>query len=179
MITKHFCTIAAAVAGFACTFAAVTPSHGAPADDAFLGAQAAFRAGDPIRLSRYTAALGSHPLLPYAEFWQLRLRLEEMPSTEVRAYLAKYPGSYLADRLRAGWLKELGKRREWQTFDLELAPLVVDDTDIRCYALASRIARQDQTAIDESTQYWLEAKDLPEGCALVTNEAIARSRLTL
>ncbi len=179
MIRKHFCTIAAAIAGFACTFAVVAPSQGAPADDAFLGAQSAFRAGDPIRLSRYTAALGSHPLLPYAEFWQLRLRLEEMPSTEVRAYLAKYPGSYLADRLRAGWLKELGKRREWQTFDLELAPLVVDDADIRCYALASRIARQDLTAIDESSQYWLEAKDLPEGCALVTNEAIARSRLTL
>lgn len=144
-----------------------------------MAAQAAFRAGDPVRLARHTAALEGYPLLPYAEFWQLKLRLEEMPSTEVRAYLAKYPGSYLADRLRAGWLKELGKRREWQTFDLDLAPLVVDDAEIRCYALASRIARKDESAFEESNQYWLEAKDLPDGCVAVVNESIARGKLGL
>jgi soluble lytic murein transglycosylase len=132
MIPKHFCTIAAIAALLACGSASAAAPRAAGADDLFLAAQSAYRAGDPIKLSRYAAALEGYPLLPYVEYWQLQLRLDEMPSTEVRAYLAKYPGSYLADRLRAGWLKELGKRREWQTFDLELAPLIGDDADIRC-----------------------------------------------
>jgi soluble lytic murein transglycosylase len=183
MIRKHFYNIAAisgtALGAFASVAALVcgTANAAAPRDDTFLAAQAAYRAGDPIKLARYAAALDGYPLLPYAEFWQLRLRLDEMPSTEVRAYLAKYPGSYLADRLRAAWLKELGKRRDWATFDLELAPLVVDDVEIRCYALASRVARRDDTAFDEVTQYWLEPKELPEGCGMVIDESVAQRKL--
>ncbi len=181
MIRKHFCTIAAGVALLSAGFAAVAQTRAsAPqtADDLFLAAQAAFRAGDPIRLSRIAPALTGYPLLPYVEYWQLRMRLDEMPSTEVRAYLSKYPGSYLADRMRSDWLKELGKRREWQTYDLELAPLVSDDADIRCYTLASRLARRDESTLTENTQYWLEPKELPDGCTLVAQEAVTRGRLT-
>jgi soluble lytic murein transglycosylase len=166
-------------AWLACGSATAAPARGPSADDVFLAAQTAYRAGDPIKLARFATALEGYPLLPYVEYWQLQLRLDEMPSTEVRAYLAKYPGSYLADRLRAGWLKELGKRGEWQTFDLELAPLIADDADIRCYALASRLARKDDTALNESGQYWLEPRELPEGCAVVVNEAIVRGQLTI
>lgn len=177
MISKRFCTIAATTALLACGFAsAAAPPR---ADDLFFAALAAYRAGDPIKLARYGAALEGYTLAPYVEYWQLQLRLDEMRSAEVRAYLAKYPGSYLADRLRASWLKELGKRRDWQTFDLELAPLIADDADIRCYALASRLARRDDTALSESGQYWLEPRELPEGCAFVVNEAIARGPLSL
>ena len=161
-----------------CGFASAAPVRGPSADDTFLAAQAAFRAGDPLRLARAAAALEGYPLLPYVEYWQLKLRIDEMPSTEVRAYLSKYPGSYLADRLRSDWLKELGKRRDFATFDLELAPLVGDDAEIRCYTLASRLMRRDDTAFDQNNQYWLEPKELPDGCNIVAVEAIARERLT-
>jgi len=181
MISKHFRTISAAAAVIVSLCAAgpavPAPPRSASADESFLAAYGSFRAGDPVRLARYTVALEGHGLLAYAEYWQLKLRLDEMPSTEVRAYLAKYPGSYLADRLRADWLKELGKRRDWQTFDLELAPLVVDDADIRCYMLASRLARGDDEAFVRNNHYWLEPRELPDGCALVAQEAIARARL--
>ena len=182
MITKHFRTIAAGVVAIvslcAAGLAAAAPPRAASADETFLAAYSAFRAGDAVRLARYSAALGPNTLLPYTEFWQLKLRLDEMPSTEVRAYLAKYPGSYLADRLRSDWLKELGKRREWPTFDLELAPLVVDDADIRCYTLASRLARGDDSALEESNRYWLEPRELADGCALIAQDAVTRGRLS-
>lgn len=189
MITKHFCNIAATAAVALCVFAAdpanaQTGARTPPPvvrimglDDTFLAAQNAFRAGDPLRLARHAAALEGYPLLPYVEYWQLKLRLDEMPSNEVRAYLAKYPGSYLANRLRLDWLKELGKRRDWPTFDLELAPLIADDADIRCYTLASRLSRRDESVFDENNQHWLEPRELPEGCAMVANEAITRERL--
>ncbi len=190
MISKHFCTISAAVAAIAALFAnappasaqprpaaAAAPVRAASADDAFLAAHVAFRAGDPVRLARHTAALEGHTLLAYAEYWQLKLRLDEMPASEVRAYFARYPGSYLADRLRADWLKELGKRRDWPTFDLELAPLVVDDADILCYTLASRLARGDDSALVQNNHFWLQPRDLPDGCALVAQDALARDRI--
>ena len=184
MIHKRFCGLARTSA-LAAALAAVVhapglhaaPARGVGADQAVLAAQAAFRAGDALKLARQAAALEGHVLKPYAEYWRLKLRLDEMPSTEVRAYLAAYPGSYLADRLRADWLRELGKRREWQTFDLELAPLVVDDADIRCHALASRLARKDESAFEEVGQYWLEARELPEGCVAVAEAQMARGKL--
>ena len=190
MITKHFCNIAAGALAALGVFAAApvwaqattrTPPPAArllSQDDTFFAAQNAFRAGDPLRLARHAVALEGYPLLPYVEYWQLKVRLDEMPSPEVRAYLSKYPGSYLADRLRSDWLKELGKRRDWPTFDLELAPLVVDDADIRCYTLASRLSRKDESVFDENNQYWLEPRELPEGCQIVVNEAITRDRVT-
>ena len=176
MIPKHFYTITLSIL-LAFSEAVFAQSRSVNRDDAFSVALAAYRAGDPIRLSRAAAALEGSVLLPYAEYWQLKLRLDEMPSTEVRAYLARYPGSYLADRLRADWLKELGKRRDWQTFDLELAPLLVDDSDIRCYTLASRLARGDASALDEANQFWLEPRELPEGCAVVAEASIAANKL--
>ena len=179
MISKHFCTIAfAALLVSGTAFAAAPRSNGTSPDDLIVSAQAAFRAGDALKLARFASALEGNVLQPYAEYWQLKLRLDEMPSTEVRAYLAKYPGSYLADRLRADWLKELGKRRDWQTFDLELAPLVVDDADIRCYTLASRLARSDESTLNEVSRYWHEPRELPEGCIAVAEAAIAKGRFT-
>ncbi len=180
MIRKHFCTIAlAAFVAAAPALAAAPKGNGTSPDELIVSAQAAFRAGDALKLSRYAASLEGHVLLPYVEYWQLKLRLDEMPSPEVRAYLAKYPGSYLADRLRADWLKELGKRRDWQTFDLELAPLVVDDAEVRCYTLASRLARGDEGTLNEVSRYWHEPKDLPEGCVAVAEAAIAKGRFTV
>lgn len=186
MISKHFCSIASPIlkVGAALVFMLAFTQPGAAtvqgsrADEAVLAAQSAFRAGDPVKVARHAAALEGHVLLPYVRYWELKLRLEELPSTQVRAFLAQYPGSYLADRLRADWLKELGKRGEWQTFDLELAPLVVDDADIRCYTLASRLSRGDETVLTEVNRYWFDAKALPDGCVPVAEASIARGHLT-
>lgn len=177
MISKHFYTIALA-ASLVCGPVLAAPSRAVGPDEAILAAHAAFRAGDAVRLARYAAALEGHVLQPYVEYWQLKVRLDEMPSTEVRAYLARYPGSYLADRLRADWLKELGKRRDWQTFDLEFAALSVDDADTRCYALASRLVRGDESTLTEVSRYWHVPKELPDGCVPVAEEAIARGKFT-
>jgi len=177
MIHKSFCTIALSCAvlfSASPTVLSQAAQRAGGPDEAMHGAHAAFRAGDPVRLARHAAALEGHVLQPYADYWRLKLRLDEMPATEVRAFFAAWPGSYLADRLRADWLKELGKRREWQTFDLELATLVVDDADIRCFALASRFARNDASVIEQLAPYWQEPKELPDGCAAIADTLVAR-----
>jgi soluble lytic murein transglycosylase len=160
--------------------AALLPAHaqrGAKApsasrDEAFLAAHAAFRASDPVKLARASAGLEGGILAPYLEYWALKLKLETAPQAEVRAYLDKHAGSYLADRLRADWLKDLGKKGDWQTFERELGALVNDDLDIRCYGWLARLQRGDAGAYEEARAIWKEARNLPEPCVALAGRKI-------
>ncbi len=126
---------------------AATQAAGAasPAQDAALqAAREAFRAGDRQRLSQRLPELAGHPLADYAEFWLLALRLQagEAQDAEARDFLARHPGTWLADRLRAEWLLALGARGELGTLDAESHALVWgrDEPQLRCYLLLARYA---------------------------------------
>ena len=176
MIFRHFLTIALALAMLGSGATAAAPKPPTP-DDALLAAYDAFRAGDAFRLAKQAALIEGHVLEPYLEYWRLKLRLEDAPSREVNAFLTRHSGSYLAERLRGEWLKELGRRGDWPTFELELAPLVRDDLEIRCYAWSSRLARADDGAYEEAQTMWREPKELPAGCAALAEKMIAAGRL--
>ena len=172
------CGVAAALAAaapFACAqgkrSAAPTP------DEQFLAALAAFRAGDALKLARHADALGDHPLESYAAYWRIRQRLDETSTQDVRSFIARNADSYLADRLRADWLRDLGRRGDWANFDLELAPLVQDDLEIRCYAWLSRLVRNDASALDAAREMWAEPKEWPEGCVRLADAMAARGHL--
>ena len=142
MIFRRFLTISGLLAALApWSGAGIGAPKVPPADEAFLKAYDAFRAGDSQKLSRASAPLGRHVLAPYLEYWRLQLRLEDKSDADVRTFLLREAGSYVADRLRADWLKQLGKRADWQSFDQELPQLAQDDLELRCYAWLSRLAR--------------------------------------
>lgn len=167
MIYRRFLTIALGAAAFA-----ASPAHGN--DEAVLGAYAAFRAGDPDKLARHAASLQGHTLEPWAEYWRIRLRIDEAKAADVRRYLTQHAGSYLADQLRADWLKELGRRGAWQDFERDLGPLVQDDLEIQCYAWSARLARGDDSATAEARAAWLEPRELPDACLPLT-ERLAKN----
>ena len=171
MIFRGFLTIALALAS------AVALAQPKARDDAFLRAYDAFRAGDPMKLAKAASGLDDHVLAQYLEYWRLKLRIEDMSNSEAREFLARHPGSYLADRLRSDWLKALGRRADWQTFDLELAPLVVDDLEVRCYTWASRLAKGEDTVFDQAKTMWLEPRELPEGCNALAEVFLGDGRL--
>lgn len=141
-------------------------------DDAMLAAHAAFRAGDAVKLARASAGLESHVLAPYLEYWRLQLRLEDTPRSEIQAFLRAQAGSYLADRLRADWLKLLGKAGDWPAFERERGPLVNDDLEIRCYGWIARLERGDAGAFEEARVIWSEPRQLPEGCAALAGRKV-------
>ena len=173
MFFRCFLTIALALA----SAAEAAPPKPRPADEAFLQAYNAYRAGDPLKLARLSTGLEEHVLAPYLEFWRLRLRLDEMSAAEAREFLTRHAGSYIADRLRADWLKVLGRRGDWQTFDQEVAPLVAEDLEIRCYGWLSRIARSDDSVYEEAKAMWLEPKELPDGCTTLAEKLINDGKL--
>jgi soluble lytic murein transglycosylase len=159
-------------------FVLLTAGHAASPDEEFLAAREAFRAGNAAKLAAHAARLKGHLLEPYLAYWQLRLRLEEAAAEEVRAFLAAYRDSPLSERLRNEWLKQLGKRGEWELFEQELPRLVADDLEITCYALQSRLRANPEEALAEARSLWFVTRELPESCTPLFNALRAAGKLT-
>jgi soluble lytic murein transglycosylase len=163
MIYRRFLTIAPVCAALAAGTALGS-------DDAVLGAHAAFRAGDPDKLARHASALQGHALEPWADYWRLRLRIDAAKAPDAQGFLARHAGTYLADLLRGDWLRELGRRGQWQAFERELGPLAQEDLELRCYGWSARLARGDGDAALEARAAWLEPRELPDGCVPLTEK---------
>jgi len=173
MILQRFCC---AWAVFSLLVA--TPARATDGDAAVLAAYDAFQAGNSAKLEQQGEAIRGHVLEPYYDYWRLVLRIEVADAPEVHRFLSRYAGSRVADDLRARWLKELGKRRDWSRFDVELAPLVLDKLEVRCYAWASHLARGDRSVLDAARKLWLEPIKLPEGCDRLMEDIAAIGALS-
>jgi soluble lytic murein transglycosylase len=152
-----------------------------PRDDEsrFLAARDAFRAGERVRLARLAESLRGHELAPWVEHWQLRLRLEENSAEGVAEFLDREAGSYVAEKLRAEWLRQLGKTQDWQRFQQEYPSLVQPDAELTCYAQRARLARQqDVSALDEAKPALLAALELPDACLPLMERLVADERIS-
>jgi soluble lytic murein transglycosylase len=172
MIFQRFRNIALALCMVAPTAFGATS-----ADEALLKSYDAFNAGDAIALARYAPALQGSVLEPYGEYWALELRLEDAPDADVRAFLVKHAGTYLAQALRADWAKQLGKHEQWASFERAVAPLAARDLELRCYGWAAQLARGETAAAAEAKSMWLAPGELPEGCELLADKLAARGAI--
>jgi soluble lytic murein transglycosylase len=138
---------------------AVPSVPGAPAvatqadDENFLLLREAARQNDADKANALASRLPNYAIPSYVEYYRLKPRLRDATPDEVRAYLARYQGSAIADRLRNDWLLELGRTRDWPNFDREL-PLFVknDDYQVRLYALLSRALKGEKIADEARAQ---------------------------
>lgn len=150
----------------------------APGDETVLAAREAYRKGERVRLAHAVEALRGHELQPWAEYWQLRLKLEDKRTDDVPSFLEREAGSYLADRLRGDWLRAVGKLRDWDTFQREYPKLFQPEQDLACYSLQARLDRlQDTTALDEARPLWFSLLDMPEPCVPLMDQLVANKRL--
>ena len=53
-------------------------------------------------------------LYPYLQYEDYRSRLAAVPATELAAFLARTKGWAFNSSLRQAWLRDLGRRRQWQ-----------------------------------------------------------------
>ena len=182
LISSRFLAACAGIAAVVASLAALSAPRVAPAasqDEMFLRAYDAYRAGDAAKLGKASAGLGGHVLAPYLEFWRVRLRLENQPAADVQAVLQAQAGSYLGERLRADWLRELGKKADWETFERERPLLAQEDLDLRCYGWLARLARGDDGAYEEARAVWREPRDLPEGCATLVDRLLRAEKFSV
>lgn len=148
-------------------------------DAAFLAARDAFRAGDRNKLERATAQLGNHELAPYAENYRLRMWMDQGDSASLRSFFERYEKSYVAEKLRADWIRWLGKRSTWNEIESEYPKLLAPEPDITCYNQQARLARDDRSVLDEAEKLWLSQLEPPEACRPVFDNLIASQRLSV
>ncbi len=141
----------------------------APGDGAIVEAREALRKKDRkgLAVARSAAVAANHPLAQWADYFELSNRLAEAQQPELDAFYARWPGTYVEDRLRNDWLLELGKRRDWANFAVEYPRFRMnDDREVRCYALLlDHQAGKDVK--DEALSTWLAQRDADDGCALL------------
>jgi soluble lytic murein transglycosylase len=136
----------------------------APTVDPFLDARDAFQQGDARRLDARVADLDGHPLQPYARYWQLRMRIDALTAAEVAPFLDEQAGTLIGDRMRADWLRQLAKRKQWQAFLAEYPNLSTEDTQLICLAIQARMATGETDALASARAHWYTGKVQPDSC---------------
>ncbi|MET0208653.1 MAG: lytic transglycosylase domain-containing protein, partial [Burkholderiaceae bacterium] len=139
-----------------------------PSADLVTEAREAWRVRDRVKLgqARQMALDQQHPLAPWFDYWELNNRLSEATQPELNAFYARWPGSYVEDRLRNDWLLELGRRRDWTNFKRDLAAYKMqDDREVTCYTLLADPPAKELR--DTARAAWLGQRDSDEGCNLM------------
>ena len=152
---------------------APTFAANANADAVFFAAREAFRTGERQRLARAVGALQGHPLHAWAEYWALRLRLDERDDSGVQDYLDRHPGAYLTEKLRGDRLRFLAMQRKWDVFLRELPGLAQPDNEIDCFAAQAK--RTPETV----RPLWIAGQELPQACETLIDQWVAQGNLTV
>jgi soluble lytic murein transglycosylase len=115
--------------------------------------------------SAAAAQLGNHELAPYVENYQLRMNMDQGDSPlRLRDFFERYDKSYVAEKLRADWIRWLGKRSMWSEIDAEYPEADRPEPDVTCYSQQARLARDDRTVLDDAEKLWLTMLEPPEAC---------------
>ena len=143
-----------------------------------LDARESFRKKDKSQLAAAAAAARQHLLAPWVDYWELNNRLGTAQVDEVEAFYARWPGTYVEDRLRNDWLLELGRRRDWANFSRDYPRFRMnDDREVTCYALLTQhLAGQDVR--DAARSAWLAQRDLDDGCNLLASTLFAAGQFS-
>jgi soluble lytic murein transglycosylase len=131
--------------------------------DVLVAKEAAQKARWPV-LEAARERLAGHPLEAYPAYWLLSGTIDRASPADVQAFLARYPDSPLSESLRRDWVRALGAAGQWELFRAEHPKVVGEDTEIGCYALHDRIARDDAEALGEARALFLAGREAPAAC---------------
>ena len=140
------------------------PAWADAGDAAVERARAAYAARQVAGLERAAANVPpEHVLMTYVEYWRLMLtgRSDE---ARVADFLARYPGSRVAELVRSDWLKSLGVRSAWAQYLAEYPALQKPDVGHRCYAYRAEWAQGNRSQAREAVALWFSGRDLPNAC---------------
>ena len=147
-------------------------------DLAFLTARDAFRTGDRNKLEKAASQLGNHELAIYVESYRLRMAMDQGDSASLRSFFERNEKSYVSEKLRADWIRWLGKRSTWNEIDGEYPKVLAPEPDVTCYSQQARLARNDKSVLDEAEKQWLTLLEPPEACRPVLDALVSSQRMS-
>ena len=169
------CIVAVALPAYAARAQAVDIARN---DQAVLDMAQAFKLGERKQLTQLLPQAKGSLLEPWAAYWELSIRLDQADKAEIESFLARYAGTYQEDRLRAEWLVQLGRNREWATFRAQL-PLyrMADERSIQCYALWSDYLASDADVAKQLQEAWSAQREPDEACADAAQDLIKARKM--
>lgn len=145
----------------------------ADGDEVFLRARQAYAAGDMIRFEKSAAQLTpAYPLFPYLAYWRLQKGSTLANDDQVTDFLVTYPETWLAERVRADWLKQLGRREMWPAYLAEYPRLLRPDIAHQCYAHRAQLAAGDRSQLKLAIGLWFSGRDQPSVCEVLFAQLI-------
>ncbi len=151
---------------------AAATAQAAPGDAAVEQAQKAYAARRLPDLERAARAVpADHVLAPYVEYWRLMLE-SSTDDARIADFLARYPGSRLAEVVRVDWLKSLGAREAWPAYLAEYPRLAKPDATLQCYAYRAEWAQGNRTHEREAVSLWFTGRDMPSACTPLFTQLI-------
>ena len=146
-------------------------------DDTFLLLREAVRQNDAARANALASRLPDYVLPGYVDYYRLKPRLRDATPDEVRAVLRRHEGSAIAERLRADWLIELGRQRDWNNFEHEMRQLAgTPELQVRCYGLQARALRGERVG-PEARALLTNPPAYGEGCAALMTQLVQMNQL--
>jgi len=149
-------------------------------DDRILAARTALQQGDRLMLDQLAAASSTHILERYVDYWRLHnvlARKDAPDAREIDAFLARYAGSVLAERLRAAWLERLGRDDNWIGFIGAWGGLESPSDDLRCLHWLARLKIGDPKGLDEASREWNSLSWRADHCDTVIGLLAQQGRL--
>lgn len=119
----------------------------------FLSAYGDISAGRSPDWDMLAADLGDYPLLPYLRYYHLRMRLANADVAQVDAFLREHRDLPVIRPLMHAWLRELGRREDWDDFLSFYQPSA--SAELNCYRLQAEAARG---VVGE--EWWARAREL-------------------
>jgi soluble lytic murein transglycosylase len=158
-------------------------SHNTTADEIqqqrklFMKAEAALKASDAETYERLKRKLINYPLYGYLDYWELQRRLDEAEPGEVYAFIKLYADQPVAARLRNSWLRQLGKRKDWETYLRFYQPQ--GSVTLQCYQVRARLAVADRAAaLQDTLKLWLVGHSQPDVCDAAFDQLYTSKLLT-
>ncbi len=131
-------------------------------------------------IRRFEQAAGKIPadsvLYPYVAYWRAARNLDD--DAAIAGFLVNYPDSWLAERLRSDWLKDLGRRELWLAYLSEFPKFMKPEATHLCLARRAEVAMGDQRKLKEAIAMWFTGKDMPSACMPLFSWLIVQGYLT-
>lgn len=148
----------------------MTKSVFAGDSEVYLQAKQAYQTRNLAMLAEATDTLKQRrsPLLPYLQYWQMILTMDQLSYYQVQAFLQENNESLLSQRVRELWLKRLGRVQFWDQF-VEMRAQIpmyysMNDLGNQCYQVQAGIALDDPNAYEDGKKLLLAGKELPADC---------------
>lgn len=155
---------------FAACLLGMTKSVFAGDGEVYLQAKQAYQTRNLAQLAEATETLKQRrsPLLPYLQYWQMILTMDQLSYYQVQAFLQENNESLLSQRVRELWLKRLGRVQFWNQF-VEMRAQIpmyysMNDLGNQCYQVQAGIALDDPNAYEDGKKLLLAGKELPADC---------------